>query len=142
MVIDTDKLTISELREIINKKEQEEWDSQFGNWFKTGVLKHDLFYLDIKEENKKNDENSLYDLFYDLASNEFYSEKNKQILSDKFKKSFKLAAKKGDKFFCILYDGEELWFADGCDLFVELSCDWAKKNLTSIKKCKNYDEFK
>lgn len=106
-----DEMTPEELRRLADEKEFEE---QY-KVVKTGILKHDLYYID--EDPIKVSTNGV-----GVVTKERWDEILKNLLKTE------PCLEKGDTFECYLEDGEEYWHDE--DGYVEgESAEWAKEHL-------------
>lgn len=130
-VLDANVMTADELFALAYKKQQEERDrlsqevavEEEEKVVKTGRLKNDLYEFP----------DNMFNL--DSYSSEYwFSEADVNVLVDKFRSLFEVIVKKGTKFVCYVYDGEESWYQDEESYVMEdMSAEWAKKHLENIE---------
>lgn len=119
------KLTKAE-KELILKKREEEENQKVK---KTGVLKHDLFYLESRYPEVRF---PLDDLVSEYGW--WFTKDQLLVVVEQIKDELfgALKAPRGTNFDCYIEDGEEIWY-DSHGIGIEgYNSDWAKKNLINI----------
>lgn len=101
---------------------------------KTGVLKHDLFYIDSRYPEIRHD-------ISDIIKTHGWWLKQDTVLSivEQIKNELlnNLQVKAGTLFDCYIDKGEELWYDSSGIGLEEMSAEWAKNNLKDISDIKN-----
>lgn len=121
--MDANLMSPEELRELANKKEEE------NNPVKVGFLKMDLYGFQS---------DSYESMSFKKSWGNFWlkTEKQKSATIEEFKSRFEKVLEKGAKFVCYMIDGEESWFDDEGYGVENMDNKWANKYLENIQDWK------